>query len=362
MRHRGAQLVNIATEQIHSSRCQAPHHTVQPSLREWASEWQLGGGERLGVAEIRNDFTWSFSRQQTFDSCLRRYYFRYYLFWEGWRRDASEAQQKSYFFSKMQSLPMLIGSGVHQTIEELLRSHQAGNPIADPVARLRQHLNDSWLASKQERWRQDGAKRCPPLFEHYYQIATPKQELERLRQMAIAAIDNFVGSDLYQRILAATPKQWLAIEELSVLRLRSVSAFVAPDFAFRDGNEVWVLDWKTGLPRDDLELQLLMYALFAHRQWQIPIDEIRAFDVFLGQTQQGVELREVIVDQERLSAAEDQVEAGAQAMIALLDDPAENAASMTNFPPTDEPRRCTYCFFQEICEERPAPLQAVAQA
>ena len=40
------------------------------------------------MAEIQNLFSWSFSRQQTFDHCLRQYYFRYYQFWGGWSPSA----------------------------------------------------------------------------------------------------------------------------------------------------------------------------------------------------------------------------------------------------------------------------------
>jgi hypothetical protein len=99
------------------------------------------------MPELRNEFTWSFSRRQTFESCRRRYWFRYYAFWGGWSRDAPELARKAYFFSKMATVRMLLGTAVHETIADLLRALKSGREPASPFEQVRARMNDAWRAS-----------------------------------------------------------------------------------------------------------------------------------------------------------------------------------------------------------------------
>jgi hypothetical protein len=47
---------------------------------------------------------------------------------------------------------------------------------------------------------------------------------------------------------------------------------VKPDFAFRDGDYLHVVDWKTGRPDPWWELvQVTCYALYAEQQWSHPL-------------------------------------------------------------------------------------------
>ena len=41
------------------------------------------------AAELKNEFSWSNSRDATFRECPRRYYFRYYGSWGGWSVSAA---------------------------------------------------------------------------------------------------------------------------------------------------------------------------------------------------------------------------------------------------------------------------------
>ena len=300
------------------------------------------------MAEIVNEFSWSFSRQQTFESCLRRYYYRYYVFWNGWRADAPPEARSAYRFSKMMSLPMLIGTAVHETIEEVLRSAQRGHRLEDPVNYLRGRLNQRWLDSKKERWRSQGPKRCPPLYEHYYDLPISKERLARLKDLAISSLENLLASDLYRSMLAAGTENWRSIEALDVLPIGGERAFVSPDFAFDHDGETWILDWKTGAPRDDLEFQLLCYALYARDLWQRPADRLRAFDVFLPE----VRLHEVEIDDSRLEETRDRLVERMAVMKSVLADPEANRAEIDQFPGTEDARECEHCFFREMCDVR----------
>ncbi len=310
------------------------------------------------MKEIKNEFSWSFSRQLVFDTCLRQYYFRYYQFWEGWNRDSPEVNRKAYLFSKMMTLPMLIGSAVHATIEEILRSRRDGRPIRDPVERLRGRLNQTWLDSLKQRWLEVGPKKAPPLFEHYYQLPVEQAEIARLKDHAIQCIHRFLESELYRDIVEAGPDRWRTIDELSKVEIEGVSAFVAPDFAFDRGDQTWLIDWKTGAEREEMDLQLLSYAVFAIDRWNLPVERLRAFDFFLAQGR----LAEIPLSEERLAEARRTILERSGRMRALLLDVEHNAARPEEFPPTTDPRKCRRCFYYEICDERPAALPNTAAA
>lgn len=310
------------------------------------------------MAELRNEFTWSFSRRQTFEACRRRYWFRYYAFWNGWSRDAPELARKAYFFSKMASVRMLLGTAVHETIADLLRALKSGREARSPFEQVRIRMNEAWRASKEERWRAVGPKQAPPLFEHYYGVALPAEETARLREQAQRCVRGFLESDVYRSIVRAGPSNFRSIDALEVAELGGVACFVAPDFAFDDGGTTWLLDWKTGSEREDHELQLLAYAEFARQKWNLPPERLRAADLMLddGRT------IEVKIDAGRLSGAAETIRASAAAMREALADPAANVARRESLPPTTDARECRRCFFREICDERPADAEPLAAA
>lgn len=304
------------------------------------------------MAELTNDFTWSFSRAQTFKSCPRKYWLRYYAFWGGWSRGAPEPARRAYFFSKMRTLKMLAGTAVHETLADLLRARAAGREPAPAFEQLRRRMNDAWSASRQERWRDLGPKAAPPLFEHYYRVPVAPEQLAALRDHALACVRHHLESELAREIERAGPSRWRSIDELEVAPIAGIPCFVAPDFAFDHGDETWLIDWKTGAERDDHALQLLAYACFARGKWGLDAARLRAFDVMLATGA----VVEVPVDDAALDRVETEIGASAAAMRARLVDPAGNVARKEDFPPTDDARECRRCFFQEICEVRRASL------
>ncbi len=300
------------------------------------------------MAELKNEFTWSFSRAQTFATCQRRYWLRYYAFWGGWSRGAPELAQRAYFFSKMATLKMMAGTAVHATLADLLRARAAGRTPTPPYEQLRQRMNDAWVASKQERWRTVGPKQAPPLFEHYFALSIAPSELTALRDHAVACVRHHLDSELARDIERVGPAHWRSIDELEVAPIGCVPCFVAPDFAFDRDGETWLLDWKTGGERNDHAFQLLAYAHFARAKWGLDPTRLRAFDVML---QSGTVI-EVPISATALDGAAEKVRASAEAMRERLVDRAANSARIEDFPPTTDVHECRRCFFQQVCEAR----------
>ena len=48
------------------------------------------------MTELTNEFSWSKSRDEIFQTCPRQYYFNYYGYWGGWQKDAPERIRQIY--------------------------------------------------------------------------------------------------------------------------------------------------------------------------------------------------------------------------------------------------------------------------
>ena len=74
------------------------------------------------MAELKNEFSWSKSRDAAFRECLRRYFFQYYGAWGGWYNDAEPRTRKLYVLKQLKNRAMWAGEKVHDCIERGLQN------------------------------------------------------------------------------------------------------------------------------------------------------------------------------------------------------------------------------------------------
>jgi hypothetical protein len=122
------------------------------------------------MADFKNEFSWSPSRDRLFDRCLRAYYWRYYAHWNGWRSDAPEEARVAYRLGKQDSFPTWGGTIVHDVVEGAIKGLRDFHRPID-VERLhgeaKQRLRSGWVESRDGAWVRD-PKRKVSLWEHYY--------------------------------------------------------------------------------------------------------------------------------------------------------------------------------------------------
>ena len=299
--------------------------------------------------EFKNDFSWSFSRHNTFNTCKRKYYYSYYGSWGGWNKDADELSQTLYMLNKMTSLPMLAGSIVHDEVERTLKmlrySRNADqNKSRDNVIK---NFKQSWNQSKNKEWR-DSPKWKTNLFEHYYNQKPSDENLLDLRDLMLDSIDGFFASDSYRFIQTMSDSQWLAIEDLDSFDIHGAKLWVKLDFAIRHGERVYIYDWKTGRVVKENEVQLAVYAIYAQQKWDIDLKLIRLFDVYLNQ-----QLPVKVKPTDRLiSSSSDFIKTSIDEMKDLLVDKENNQTEIEFFPIASEDKEsypCSYCSFQTVC-------------
>ena len=80
------------------------------------------------MAKLINEFSWSHSRRNAFEECMRKYYYSYYGSWNGWERDATDRQKELYLHNKLINRWMWLGKLVHESIKTILALVHRGAP------------------------------------------------------------------------------------------------------------------------------------------------------------------------------------------------------------------------------------------
>lgn len=226
-----------------------------------------------------NEFSWSHSRHEIFQTCLKRYYFGYYAAWGGWDAAAPARARELYRLKRLSTRAQWAGHHAHQAIEYLLKEARrdpdgalAAAAAPRQLERMRREFRDS----------RAGANRLDPvhvpgLFEHEYQIDVPDEEWKATVERVSAALRNFLASDLWRELRALPDEAFLGVERRAHFLLDGLKVFAVPDLAVRRGGRVVLYDWKTGAA--DLEehrTQLGIYALLAADRWTAAPEEIEA--------------------------------------------------------------------------------------
>lgn len=297
---------------------------------------------------ITNEVSWSRKRASLLGGCLRRYFYQYYLKWEGWNPEAAPERRVAYRLSCMTALPRLAGIAAHETIRRLLWAAKHRRKLVRPAEEIAAAMmRQTWLDARARRW-EERPKQHPPVFELYYQDGVPREEIVRFGQIARKAVRAFEQSPLYAGISATDPSTWLAVDDpirfgdAPTCLVDDARVWCRPDFAIQQGDRVTIYDWKTGARKDDDRLQLLAYALHAVDQWRFPPDKIDVVAVYLSDPLEEVPFA--------VSAA------GLEEMLSLirsdlarmreLDARSQDAEQ---FPFDPQEPVCTWCEFQEIC-------------
>jgi hypothetical protein len=302
------------------------------------------------MADLQNEFTWSKSRHEKFKECLRAYWLQYYGSWGGWDAAAGSEVRELYVLKRLSSRWQWAGSIVHEAIENLLVRARRGAPprgVDELVQRTRERARAQWVASREKGyWR--APKEVLGLTEHEYAEPVPNEEWKRLWDEVIeASLRAFCSSATFRAVLEVPRDRWLSVDELDSFGFEGTKVWVAVDFAYRDADgRVHLLDWKTGREREVDHVQLGIYALYAQQKWQVPAEDVVAGLVYLAS---GADRTDVSVGEPALEGCREAIRSSIAAMRERLDDPAVNAAAMSQFPMVESREACRRCPFRRPC-------------
>jgi len=305
------------------------------------------------LADLRNEFSWSTSRDRLFRQCKRAYYYHYYGSWGGWDENANPHVREAYILKNLTSGKAWAGAHVHRAVSRILRSLKRGSLSPEDAiiyATLKEMRND-YAQSVSGAYREKPKKACG-LFEHEYGFDKSPDYWKSLADGVVSCIRNFYSSDLFGVIVDTDPSSWLVLEGDGFDGGRNSFVFEGDtiyakiDFAFAEDGCVYIVDWKTGreLLGDDDPLQFHTYALYGMEKWGVSLDELCLIEANLSIP----ESQEVELSSDQLVALVDYIRSSICEMKAFLVDPVNNVAEMWDFP-KEEGRHCDWCNFRRLC-------------
>jgi len=304
---------------------------------------------------LRNEFSWSLSRDRVLRECARKYWFTHYGMWGGWDRHADPRTREIYVLKNLKSRQMWAGTVVHDAIGRsirLLRNGQEVLPAEEIIRITLARMRADWAASRLGTNRED-PKRTPGLLEHEYELPVSGAQWRDAADRVAVCLRNFYASPFFDRLKALPPGRWLEAEDLRSFDLPlddgAVRVWVQMDAAFRDEDGgIVIADWKTGRSRDsadDHRAQLTCYALYALRAFGVPVERVRLVEFNLLAN----EIIHHRVSAMDIEAARAFIQGSVRDMRTLLVDPDENLALEEDFARTADPAPCRRCPFLRVC-------------
>jgi len=297
---------------------------------------------------LRNEFSWSKSRNETLQSCPRRYWFHYYGSWGGWDWQSDPRTREIYVLKQLHNRFAWIGVQVHKVLEELLHHLRKSKslPNYQSVAEnLQNRLRQDYRDSRDAKYRLQ-PKRFIGLVEHEYQLPVNDEEWRALATQAQTCVENFYRLPLLNQLKDLDYSKWLELEELNYFQIDGCKIWVSLDACYRSDDQIVLLDWKTGKSHEaDHSLQMGIYAMYTSEKWGIQPDLILLKEVFLA-TGKTREYNSKSLD---LEGVQNYVKESIQQMQTLLSRPEQNHAEESNFSFTDDTTQCAKCNFRKVC-------------
>lgn len=300
------------------------------------------------------DFAWSHTRQRTLDRCPRRYYYRVYGSWQGWDDEAPSEARTAYRLKQLTSLHRAFGTSVHRRAYELVEAARSGRePPPDEVLRERTRSELGRLYRADRASFEDEPRDRPMLQASYYRDGPDEEDLEKLRLKLDRCLPNLRSLDLWRRIRerddyvvhAEDPDGEFTPPELEV---DGVGVFARPDLVVRDleSDELTVVEWKTGEPREEDREQVSAYGLWVRETMDEAPGRALVHYLLDGTA------RELELGERQLEAATGRIAEGLEEMRAYVEDPSVNRPRPKDaFPMTDDRWACYRCSYLELCED-----------
>ncbi|MGM0483567.1 MAG: PD-(D/E)XK nuclease family protein [Candidatus Krumholzibacteriota bacterium] len=323
---------------------------------------------------LKNTFGWSLSRESLFDSCRKRYYFYYYLSWEGWKAGAPEITREAFLLKRLVSLALWRGQLVHYITSKVLQSTRRKGriPAEEKVLEYAGERFDRQYQFSARRRYLDTPKKTGgklnidwlALFDHEYGLRIPARKLENAREEVKEGLKNLIHSDILRRASLSDSSQWI-IEDIDMSEFaqsfyfRGVKIFVKTDFIFRCREGLLnIVDWKTfsgsGNNKYGGKDQLGLYGYYAVRQMNEPPENVALTEVNLLDSASEKSFR---LGGKDISRAEERIEKGIEKLSSVIqggDIEKNRPLPPGNFPP-DPGVQCRFCNFRRICSDAAYP-------
>jgi CRISPR/Cas system-associated exonuclease Cas4 (RecB family) len=303
------------------------------------------------MKEFKNEFSWSKSRDESFQACLRQYYFNYYGYWNGWLDDAPSGTRQIYILKNLKTRHMWAGEKVHQCIERTIKNLRRGIPILDVdqvISITINRMRADFKSSKAKHYLRR-PKSCA-LFEHEYDLAVPDEVWRETAHDVEACLRNFYRSEIFRELKEIAPGHWLETEQFSHFTFEGVKIWVVMDCCFRSDSGITIIDWKTGKSTtEDNSIQLSCYALYILEKWGVDATRIKIIEYNLSTDTP----KDFFITRRNIEDIKGYIRGSIADMRSLLVDVEANISKDESFfKPVEDKRISDGCNFRKICKGR----------
>lgn len=279
---------------------------------------------------------WSHSRYNTFTTCKRKYYYTYYSKYD---------RDKIFHINTLKGLTSValeIGNITHAIIKVLLtRIQKSAEPIdREKFARFTTRKAKEIFETKQ-------------FQEVYYKDVVEIDFDEEIFEPVRKGLANFLESDrlewLFEEALVEKDEWLIEPEGFGECRIDDMKAFCKVDFLFPIGNEIHVIDWKTG--KQDYSKhsnQLKGYVTWVSFHFGKGFDEIKPTVAYLlpEYKENSIEVNEFDIDD-----FSNQIRKQTNRMYEYCVEPELNTPlEKSEFALTENKKLCKFCNFRELCD------------
>ncbi len=299
------------------------------------------------MRELVNEFSWSKSRHGKFEECRRLYWFHYYGHWGGWKQNAPPDVREAYILKNLNSRQQWAGKIVHNCIAFALAitKNCSPPPLEALIDRAHSQMREDFRLSRKGEYR-NRPKKVVGLIEHEFNWLVSDSEWKANWETVERCLRRFYSMPWLTIASRLPSESWLPIDEIGSFFLDGIKVYAGPDFAFYNENkQIVLIDWKTGVPRNEDYEQVQAYALFAEATWNSPVSQVSPRLVYLGL---GEEVA-VPLDDHALQKFREHFRKSVAQMKALLRDPETNHAVREDFERSSSPEYCQNCAFQRLC-------------
>jgi hypothetical protein len=300
------------------------------------------------MSELKNEFAWSKTRDEIFKTCPRQYWFSYYGYWNGWLESAPERTRQIYVLKNLKNRQMWAGEKVHECIQRSLNNIRRGIkviPVDEIVSITLDQMRAEFRSSKSKNYWKN-PKSCG-LFEHEYEVEVSDEEWKEVASNVETCLRNFYASDIYDGLKSHRKEGWLEVEEFSSFFLDRTKINLVIDCAIREGEGIYIYDWKTGKSlSEEISIQLGCYALYAMEKWKVSPESLSIieYNLSIGKSNW------FSVGQEEMKGMRGYINGSIKDMQSLLADASNNLAMEEDrFSKVEDEHIISRCHYKKVC-------------
>ncbi len=284
--------------------------------------------------EFTDILGWSHSRYNTFSTCKRQYYYQYY------RKYDIENVVKIAILAKLTSVPLEIGNISHKLIKTLLTRIRKTSDEID-----RDRFFDYAERRGKEIFRTQ-------IFQEVYYKERNRVDFETEIYPSVAqAMANLLESDrlewVFEEALVEKDDWLIEPEGYGECRIDNMKAYCKVDFLFPLGDEIYVLDWKTGKQSGKHLDQLKGYAAWVSFHFEKDWPQIKSFVAYLLPE---YDERSLTINEFDIEEFTERIRRETDAMYEYCAEPEFNIPKEKEaFPMTENLKLCKFCNFRELC-------------